>query len=75
MSYLKSMHIKGLKKFKDIEVNFNKHVNILVGENEAKLWADGRYFIQAAEQLKGSGIDLMKIATPGYDTINEIDRT
>lgn len=35
MSYLKSMHIKGLKKFKDIEVNFNKHVNILVGENEA----------------------------------------
>ena len=29
------MHIKGLKKFKDIEVNFNKHVNILVGENEA----------------------------------------
>lgn len=44
---------------------------LLVGENEAKLWADGRYFIQAAEQLKGSGIDLMKIATPGYDTINE----
>ena len=29
------MHIKGLKKFKDIEVNFNEHVNILVGENEA----------------------------------------
>ena len=35
MSCLKSMHIKGLKKFKDIEVNFNDHVNILVGENEA----------------------------------------
>lgn len=44
---------------------------LLVGENEAKLWADGRYFIQAAEQLKGSGIDLMKMATPRYDTINE----
>ena len=44
---------------------------LLVGENEAKLWADGRYFIQAADQLRGSGIDLMKMATPGYDTINE----
>ena len=44
---------------------------LLVGENEAKLWTDGRYFIQAAEQLKGTGIDLMKMATPGYDTINE----
>ena len=44
---------------------------LLVGENEAKLWTDGRYFIQAAEQLNGTGIDLMKMATPGYDTINE----
>lgn len=44
---------------------------LLVGEKEAKLWTDGRYFIQAAEQLKGTGIDLMKMATPGYDTINE----
>lgn len=44
---------------------------LLVGENEAKLWADGRYFIQAAEQLKGTGIDLMKMTTAGYDTINQ----
>lgn len=44
---------------------------LLVGQNEAKLWTDGRYFIQAADQLNGTGIDLMKIATPGYDTINE----
>ena len=44
---------------------------LLVGENEAKLWTDGRYFIQAVEQLNGTGIDLMKMATPGYDTINE----
>lgn len=44
---------------------------LLVGEKEAKLWIDGRYFIQAAEQLQGTGIDLMKMATPGYDTINQ----
>ena len=44
---------------------------LLVGEKEAKLWTDGRYFIQAAEQLQGTGIDLMKMATPGYDTIDQ----
>lgn len=44
---------------------------LLVGEKEAKLWTDGRYFIQAAEQLQGTGIDLMKMATSGYDTINQ----
>lgn len=44
---------------------------LLVGENEAKLWTDGRYFIQAADQLNGTGIELMKMATLGYDTINE----
>ena len=28
---------------------------------EGKLWTDGRYFIQAAKQLEGSGIDLMRM--------------
>ena len=27
----------------------------------AKLWTDGRYFIQAAKQLEGSGIELMRM--------------
>ena len=44
---------------------------LLVGLNEAKLWTDGRYFIQAEEQLKDTGIDLMKIAVEGYETLNE----
>ena len=30
--------------------------------DKAALWTDGRYFIQAASQLEGSGIDLMKMA-------------
>ena len=41
----------------------------MVGENEAKLWTDGRYFIQAQEELNQSGIDLMKMATAGVDTL------
>ena len=35
MQYIKSLYIKGFKKFYEINVPFNKHMNILVGENEA----------------------------------------
>ncbi|MDV4150178.1 aminopeptidase P family protein [Clostridium sp. AL.422] len=44
---------------------------LLVGLEEAYLWTDGRYFIQAEKELEGSEISLMKIVTPGYPTINE----
>lgn len=38
---------------------------------EAGMWTDGRYFIQAAAQLKGSGFDLMKMNEPGVPTVEE----
>lgn len=44
---------------------------LLVGLEDAYLWTDGRYFIQADKELKGSGISLMKMRTPGYPTIEE----
>ena len=44
---------------------------LLVSSDKAKLWTDGRYFIQAENELKGSGIELMKIATAGYPTLEE----
>ena len=44
---------------------------LLVGKAWAGLWTDGRYFIQAAQQLEDSGIDLMKIGEPGVPTLNE----
>ncbi|MDY6325140.1 MAG: aminopeptidase P family protein [Catonella sp.] len=34
---------------------------LVVTMNEAALWTDGRYFLQAAKQLEGTGIDLMKM--------------
>ena len=43
----------------------------LVTDQEALLWTDGRYFIQAAQQLEGSGISLMKMGEPGVPTIEE----
>ncbi len=35
------------------------------------LWADGRYFIQAENQLKGSTVDLFKMGLPGVPTMTE----
>ena len=37
--------------------------------DKAALWTDGRYFIQAASQLEGSGIDLMKMGQPNVPEI------
>lgn len=44
---------------------------LLVSNDSSKLWTDGRYFIQAENELKGSGIDLMKMRTTGYPTLEE----
>ena len=35
MNYIKSIHIEGFKKFATLDVVFNEHMNILVGQNEA----------------------------------------
>lgn len=37
---------------------------LVVQQEWAGLWTDGRYFLQAEEQLEGSGITLMKIGQP-----------
>lgn len=43
----------------------------VVLQDKACLWTDGRYFIQAARELEGSGIILQKIGEPGVPTIEE----
>lgn len=35
MNYIKSLHIRGFRKFLSLDIEFNEHMNILVGENEA----------------------------------------
>lgn len=35
MTYIKSLRIEGFKKFQNLDVQFNEHMNIIVGENEA----------------------------------------
>lgn len=44
---------------------------LLVTQNEAGLWTDGRYFLQAEAQLEGSGITLYKSGEPGVPTVME----
>jgi len=44
---------------------------VVVMQDKAGLWTDGRYFLQGAMQLEGSGIDLYKMGQPGVPTIAE----
>ena len=43
---------------------------LVVTQDMAGLWTDGRYFLQAGEQLAGSGIDLFKMGEPGVPTVH-----
>lgn len=44
---------------------------LVVTAKEACLWTDGRYFIQAANQLKGTTVTLMKTGEEGTPTIED----
>lgn len=44
---------------------------LLVMQEGAFLWTDGRYFLQAQDQLAGSGIELMKSGQPEVPTLPE----
>lgn len=44
---------------------------LVVLPDEAGLWTDGRYFLQAEQQLKGTGITLYKMQMPGVPSVEE----
>ncbi|TCU74021.1 Xaa-Pro aminopeptidase [Tissierella praeacuta] len=44
---------------------------VVITQDEAILWTDGRYFIQAEKELKGSEYKLFKMAIPGFPTYTE----
>lgn len=43
----------------------------VITRGDAGLWTDGRYFIQAAQELEGSGIRLFKMTEPGVQSYEE----
>lgn len=47
------------------------NATLLVSLNKAFLWTDGRYFIQAENELSGSGIELMRSGESGVATLLE----
>lgn len=44
---------------------------VALTQDKAILWADGRYFTQAEEEIKDSEIELYKMGIPGYPTYIE----
>ena len=44
---------------------------LAVSADQSKLWTDSRYFLQAEQQLAGSGIELMKMRTENYPSLHE----
>ena len=44
---------------------------LAVTEEKSGLWTDGRYFIQAEQQLAGSGIELYRMGVSGVPTYRE----
>ena len=44
---------------------------LVVTQKEAALWVDSRFFIQAAAQLDGSGIEMMRLKVEGTPSIAE----
>ena len=44
---------------------------VIITKDDAGLWTDGRYFIQAEKQLEGSGIRLFRMAEPDVPTKEE----
>ena len=47
---------------------------LVITKAKAYLWTDGRYFIQAANQIEGKPIELMKMGQPNVPDINEFLR-
>lgn len=44
---------------------------VLVTEETALLWTDGRYFLQAGKELEGTSYELMRMGEEGVPTIEE----
>lgn len=43
----------------------------VITQDMAGLWTDARYFIQAAYQIEGSGVELFRMNEPGVPTVEE----
>lgn len=70
--YHQSEYVGDYFKFREYMTGFTGSAGTaLFMQDRAILWTDGRYFIQAEEELKGSEIELFRSGEPNIDTIEE----
>ena len=70
--YHDSEYVDGYFKAREYMSGFTGSAgSIVISLTEAALWTDGRYFLQAARQIEGTGIQLMKMGEPGVPEIDE----
>lgn len=70
--YHNSEYVSDFFKCREYMSGFNgSNGNLLVWNDGAALWTDGRYFLQAAQQLEGTGIELMKMGEKNVPTVSE----
>lgn len=63
-------YVNDYYKFRSLVSGFTgSNGTLILGKNDGYLFTDGRYFIQAENQLKGTGISLMKLGIEGYPTL------
>lgn len=64
-----SDHYKALEEFSGFTGGDGKLV--CTADGRAYLWTDGRYFIQAEEELHGSGIELVRMGEPDVPELSD----
>lgn len=67
-----SEYVDGYFKVREYLCNFSgSNGTLIVGQEEAGLWTDGRYFIQAERELEGTGVTLYRMLEEGVPTKEE----
>ncbi len=67
-----SEYVNGYFKMREFLSGFTGSAGtLIVSATKAGLWTDGRYFVQAANELNGSGIVLYKMAEENVPTVTE----
>lgn len=70
-SELPPLHWRGREWLTGFESENGTNGTAVILEDKAYVWTDSRYFIQATEQLKGTGFEMMK--EDGPEAVNLID--
>lgn len=67
-----SEYVDAYFKVREFLCNFSgSNGTLVVSQERAGLWTDGRYFIQAENELAGTGVELFRMMEEGVPTITE----